>query len=610
MNQEAAGQKSDRPSPRASFLNVETSASGKRWEERLADPRQGLALSQRLGLPEIVGRVLAARDVGLDEAEAYLNPTLRQFLPDPSHLRDMDRAVERLVMAIRNGERIAVFGDYDVDGATSSALLRRFLQQVGAELRVYIPDRISEGYGPNPAALRKLKAEGIAVVITVDCGITAFDALEDAAEQGLEVIVVDHHAAEPRLPVAAAVVNPNRQDEESDCGHLAAVGVTFLLVVALNRGLRASGWFQQAGLSEPDLIQWLDLVALGTVCDVVPLHGLNRAFVSQGLKVMAQRKNIGIVALSDVAKLSERPDSFHLGFMLGPRVNAGGRVGEAGLGATLLATEDSAEARDLAARLDRHNTERRELEALVLDQAIEQVEAELAAAGDQMTQGLIFAAAPGWHPGVIGIVASRLKDRYNAPAIVIALDEAGVGKGSGRSVPGVDLGATVIAARQAGLLINGGGHPMAAGLTVAGGGLEALKAFLRERIAAQLTAANYVPALGIDGALQPGGATAELLQHIERCGPFGVGNPQPRFVLSSVQVANAAIVGADHVRCSLVGLDGKRIKGIAFRALDNPLGELLLKSNALPLHVAGKLKLDSWSGRDAVQIIIEDAASI
>lgn len=605
MGQVGPGQTSERLAPRASFLNVENSASGKRWEERLADPRRGLALSQRLGLPEIVGRVLAARDVGLEDADAYLNPTLRQFLPDPSHLRDMDLAVDRLVTAIRKGERIAVFGDYDVDGATSSALLQRFLKEAGADLRVYIPDRISEGYGPNAGAMRQLKSEGIAVVITVDCGITAFDALEDAAAQGLEVIVVDHHAAEPRLPVATAVVNPNRQDEDSDCGHLAAVGVTFLLIVALNRGLRIAGWFQQAGISEPDLKQWLDLVALGTVCDVVPLHGLNRAFVSQGLKVMALRRNTGIVALSDVAKLSERPDSFHLGFMLGPRVNAGGRVGEAGLGATLLATEDASQARELASRLDRHNTERRELEAVVLDQAIEQVEAEAKGGA-----GVVIAAAPGWHPGVIGIVASRLKDRYNAPAVVIALDDEGQGKGSGRSVPGVDLGATIIAARQAGLLVNGGGHPMAAGLTVAAGGLDALKAFLNERIGAQLEAANFVPSLGIDGALQPGGATAELLQDIERCGPFGVGNPQPRFVLSSVQVANASVVGADHVRCSLVGLDGKRIKGIAFRALDNPLGELLLKPGNLPLHVAGKLKLDSWSGRDAVQIIIEDAASI
>lgn len=600
----------ERPAPRNSFLNVESSISGKRWEERLSDPRHGLALAQRLELPEIVGRVLAARDVSFESAEAFLNPTLRQFLPDPSHLLDMDRAVERLVAAIRDGEGIAVFGDYDVDGATSSALLHRYLQQIGAELRVYIPDRISEGYGPNPTALRKLKDEGIAVVVTVDCGITAFEALEDAAGQGLEVIVVDHHAAEPKLPPAAAVVNPNRQDQVSDCGHLAAVGVTFLLIVALNRGLRNAGWFEGGDRPEPDLRQWLDLVALGTVCDVVPLHGLNRAFVTQGLKVMAQRRNPGLVALSDVAKLSERPDSFHLGFMLGPRVNAGGRVGESGLGATLLSTDDPSVAGDLAGRLDRYNSERREIEAQVLDQAIEQVEETMQSAGKATTGGLVIAAAEGWHPGVIGIVASRLKDRYNAPAIVIALDETGQGKGSGRSVPGVDLGATVIAARQAGLLINGGGHPMAAGLTVAADGLDALRAFLSERISDQLAAANYVPSLGIDGALQPGGATAEILREIERCGPFGVGNPQPRFVLPSVRVGHASIVGADHVRCNLTGVDGKRIKGIAFRALDNPLGQLLLNSGGLPLHVAGKLKLDSWAGRDAVQIIIEDAASI
>lgn len=596
----------DRSSPRASFLDVEASVSGKRWEERLRDPRHGLALAQRLGLPELVGRVLAARDVGLEEAEAFLNPTLREFLPDPSHLLDMDRAVERLVAAIGGGERIAVFGDYDVDGATSSALLQRYLQEIGVALRVYIPDRISEGYGPNAAAFRKLKDEGVSVIVTVDCGITAFDVLEDAAEQGLEVIVVDHHAAEPKLPRAAAVVNPNRQDQTSDCGHLAAVGVTFLLVVALNRGLRNAGWFRESKRPEPDLKQWLDLIALGTVCDVVPLQGLNRAFVTQGLKVMAQRRNPGLVALSDVAKLSERPDSFHLGFMLGPRVNAGGRVGEADLGATLLATEDPSLACDLAGRLDRYNAERRELEAQVLDQAIEQVEME----GAESARQVVIAAGEGWHPGVIGIVASRLKDRYNAPAIVIALDEAGLGKGSGRSVPGVDLGATVIAARQAGLLINGGGHPMAAGLTVAADALAPLRAFLTERLATQLAAVNYIPSLGIDGALQPGAASAEMLREIERCGPFGVGNPQPRFVLPSVRVGHASVVGADHVRCNLTGSDGKRLKGIAFRALDNPLGQLLLNSGGLPLHVAGKLKLDSWAGRDAVQIIIEDAAQI
>jgi single-stranded-DNA-specific exonuclease len=597
--------KASEPSPRACFLNVEASAGGKRWEERLSDPRHGLALAQRLAVPEIVGRILAARNVSLDAAEAFLNPTLRQFLPDPSHLRDMDRAVARLVTAVRSGERIAVFGDYDVDGATSSALLQRYMKHVGTDLRVYIPDRITEGYGPNAAAMRTLKSEGIAVVITVDCGITAFEALQDAADQGLEVIVVDHHAAEPRLPAAVAVVNPNRQDETSDCGHLAAVGVTFLLVVALNRGLRDAGWFKSRGLNEPDLMQWLDLVALGTVCDVVPLDGLNRAFVTQGLKVMGQRRNPGLVALSDVAKLTERPDSFHLGFMLGPRVNAGGRVGEAGLGATLLSTENPVEAQDIAGRLDRYNTERRELEAQVLDQAIELIET-----GKDEPSGVIIVAAPGWHPGVIGIVASRLKDRYNAPAIVIAINETGLGKGSGRSVPGVDLGATVIAARQAGLLINGGGHPMAAGLTVAADALELLKAFFRERIGAQIKAVNYKPSLGIDGAVQPGGATADLLREIERCGPFGVGNPQPRFVLPSVQVSHASVVGADHVRCNLVGVDGKRIKGIAFRALDNPLGALLLKSGGLPLHVAGKLQLDTWTGRDAVQIIIEDAAAI
>jgi single-stranded-DNA-specific exonuclease len=593
--------------PRGCFLGVERSLTGKRWEERLSDGRQALALSQQLGLPEVIGRVLAARGVELEEAERFLNPTLRDYLPDPSAFQDMDRAAQRLRNAIESGESIAVFGDYDVDGATAAAVLARFFAAIGVTLEIYIPDRLAEGYGPNAPALKRLKGRGVDLVVTVDCGITAFEALDEAAAAGLEVIVVDHHAAEPRLPIAAAVVNPNRLDDSSGHGQLAAVGVAFLLVVALNRALREAGWYARHNRAAPDLIQWLDLVALGTVCDVVPLTGLNRALVAQGLKVMAARRNAGLVALSDVSRIDDKPGTYHAGFLLGPRVNAGGRVGEAPLGARLLTCDDPGEAAAIAARLDGYNSERREIELLVLDQAIRQVEESGPGAG------LVVAAAEGWHAGVIGIVASRLKDRFNKPALVVAL-EGGVGKGSARSVPGVDLGAAVIAARQEGLLVNGGGHPMAAGLTVAADCLAELTAFLDMRLARRLAEIDYRPSLGIDGALKPRGATLELLEQLERCGPFGVGNAQPRFALPAVRVAKASVVGDNHVRCFLGdsqgGSGGGSLKGIAFRALDSDLGPALLQTAGLPLHVAGRLQVDRWGGRESVQFIIEDAAVV
>ena len=593
-------------SERGCFLNVERSLTGKRWEERLADSRQALALSQQLGLPEIIGRVLAARGVDQDDAARFLNPTLRAYLPDPSAFQDMDRAAARLLRAIEGGEKIAVFGDYDVDGATSSAVLARFFAALGIELQIYIPDRLSEGYGPNAPALKRLKAAGVDLVITVDCGITAFDALAEAAAAGLEVIVVDHHAAEPRLPAAAAVVNTNRLDDVSGQGPLAAVGGAFLVTVALNRALRDAGWYTRNGRREPDLLQWLDLVALGTVCDVVPLTGLNRALVAQGLKVMAARRNAGLVALSDVSRIDEKPGTYHAGFLLGPRVNAGGRVGEAPLGARLLTCDDPGEASEIAARLDGYNAERKQIELQVLDQAIRQVEET------GPGRGLVVAASEGWHAGVIGIVASRLKERFNRPALVVAL-EGGVGKGSARSVPGVDLGAAVIAARQEGLLINGGGHPMAAGLTVAQEHLNELTAFLDARLARRLAEIDYQPSLGIDGALKPRGATLELLADLERCGPFGVGNVQPRFALPAVRVSKASVVGENHVRCFLgdaKGSGGGSLKAIAFRALDSDLGPALLQTAGLPLHVAGRLQIDRWGGREGVQFIIEDAAPV
>ena len=582
------------------ILGVETSLAGKRWRPRLEDDRLAAAVSQRLGVPDIVGRVLAARGVDPDQAEHFLNPSLKSSFPDPSHLLDMDRAAERLAAAIQDGESVAVFGDYDVDGATSSAVLKSYFAAVGAPLRIYIPDRLAEGYGPNAPALERLAAEGINIVITVDCGITAHDALAAAQAAGLETIVVDHHAAEPRLPPAAAVINPNRLDDDSPHGNMAAVGVTFLLVVALNRRLRALGWFKSR--PEPNLMAWLDLVALGTICDAVPLTGLNRVLAAQGLKVMAKRRNIGLAALADAAGVREAPGAYHAAFVLGPRVNAGGRVGEAGLGARLLTTHDPAEARSLALKLDGYNKERRAIEAEVQDQAVAQADGLAASA-----ESVLLVAAEGWHPGVIGIVASRLVDRFNRPACVVGLAD-GVGKGSGRSIPGVDLGSAVIAARQAGLLMNGGGHPMAAGFTVAADKVDDLRQFLESRLVDPVAAAGRVPSLGVDSTLSVAAATPELVDLVGQTGPFGVGNAEPRFVVMDARVAKADVVGGEHVRCFLGGEGGAKLKAIAFRAAETPVGQALLAARGGTLHLAGHLRPDTWQGRNDVQLIIEDAA--
>ena len=582
------------------FLGVERSLTGRRWLATPADERLALTIAQRLGLPEIVGRLISARGIGLEDAASFLEPKLRHQLPDPAHLKGMEDGIERLAGAVMQGERIAVFGDYDVDGATSAALLTRFFDAVGSGVVVYIPDRLREGYGPSAEALLKLRDDGVSVVVTVDCGTGAHAALEAAAEAGLDVIVVDHHVAEPLLPPAVAVINPSRLDEDTPHRQLAAVGVTFLLVVGLNRALRQGGWYD--GRSEPDLTRWLDLVALGTVCDVVPLTGVNRPLVAQGLKVMAGRSNAGIKALSDVAEVKEALTAYHAGFILGPRVNAGGRVGESDLGARLLATDDAAEAARLAQRLDGLNRERQAIEASVLDQALAQVEAD-----DGAAAGLVFAAGEGWHPGVIGIVAGRLKDRFHRPACVVSLD-GDRGLGSGRSIGGVDLGSAVIAARQAGVLAKGGGHAMAAGFTVARRRLDDLRRFLAERLAARIAEAGIVPTLHVDGALRIGAASVELIAALEQLGPFGTGNPEPRFAIAGARLAYAAAAGADHVRCDLAGEEGGRLKAIAFRSLDTDLGPALLNHDGAPFHVAGRLRLDTWQGRSRAQLFIDDAA--
>ena len=583
------------------MLGVERSVCGRRWRLRTGDDRAGQAIAERLALPEIVGRLLAQRGIDADHAPAFLAPRLRDQLPDPSHLRDMEIAAARLVRAVRDGETIGIFSDYDVDGATSAALLTRFFNAVGGRTRGYVPDRLREGYGPNAAALLQLREEGVAVVVTVDCGTTAHLPLAEAARAGLEVIIIDHHVAEPLLPPAAAIVNPNRLDETSPHGELAAIGVAFLLVVAINRALRQAGWYG-AGRAEPGLLQWLDLVALGTVCDVVPLTGLNRALVAQGIKVVRSLTNPGLAALAAVTGVNEPLDTHHLGFVLGPRVNAGGRVGAADLGARLLATDDAALAAELAARLDGHNRERRDIEARTLETAIATVEAA------PQSPVLVFAAAEHWHPGVIGIVAARLKERYERPACVVALAD-GIGKGSGRSVAGLPLGPAVIAARQAGLLINGGGHAMAAGFTVAAEKLDALRSFLIERLGDGLDHERLVPELRLDAALSVAAAQGELIDHITKLAPFGAANPEPRFVFPGVRIVHAEPVGSSHLRCILVDpLETGRLPAIAFRVAGTPLGQFLGETRGAAIHITGHLRRDGWRGGDAVELAIDDAA--
>ncbi len=601
----------------APFLGVEASARGLTWRARLAADAetQAAAISQRHGLPELLGRVLAARGVAIDEVPTVLNPTLKALMPDPSSLRDMDVAAARLADAIEKREAVALFGDYDVDGAASSALVARFLKAHGLAARTYIPDRLFEGYGPNAAAIEGLVKEGASLIVTVDCGTTSVEPLARAAELKCDVIVIDHHQADEQLPAVRAVVNPNRQDDVSGLGHLCAAGVVFLVLVATARELRRRGYYgtgKSGGTPAPDLMAELDLVALATVADVVPLTGLNRAYVTQGLQVMRSRRNIGLKALSDAAGLNEAPTPYHLGFILGPRINAGGRIGDAALGSRLLAGEDEMEAARIAVLLDRLNKERRVLEKQMLEEALAEADALVTAAPDLP---MLIVGSPAWHKGIVGLVASRLADRFHRPACVIAWDEergkgqaSVLGTGSLRSLPGADIGAAVRAAVAAGHLVKGGGHAMAAGLTVTRANLPALQEFLQARLLASVGQARARAGLEIDGALTTGGVSDELMELIARVGPYGQGNPSPRFAFPAINVRFAKVVGESHVRCVLQSADGARLEAIAFRAAGEPLGDMLLGAGGLPLHVAGNLKRSTWGGRDKIELTIEDAA--
>jgi single-stranded-DNA-specific exonuclease len=582
------------------LLGVERSVLGNRWEQRECDERLAYALAQRHSLPEFLGRVMSARGIDLDSSASFLEPSIRALMPDPDCLKDMDKAVERVSRAVAEGQKIAIIGDYDVDGATSTSLLILYGRQIGIEFSFHIPDRMSEGYGPSIYAVEKLAGQGASVLITVDCGVAAYEPLEKARQLGLDTVILDHHVAEARLPEAYAVVNPNRLDDESGLGSLAAVGVTFLFLVGLNRQLRTSGFFQ-TGKQEPNLLGFLNLVALGTICDVVPLQGLNRAFAMQGLKVLGQRGNPGLAALADVAKVDERPTAYHAGFVFGPRINAGGRIGKSSSGTELLIETDLSQATALSMLLNDLNKDRQHLEMAILEEAVTQAE--------QLDEAspLIIVSGEGWHPGVIGIVASRLKDRFSRPALVIGLD-GDTGKGSGRSMRGVDLGSAVIAARQKGLLEAGGGHAMAAGLTVQREKLPEFCQFLSEQIAKQLPPEGIVPRIRADGVLSPDGLTLELLEDLEKLEPFGAGNEEPRIVVSRARIERATVVGTNHVSCSLSGASGRRIKAIAFRAMDKELGPFLLSNQGQIAHFCGKIKKDTWQGKEQVQLFIDDAA--
>ncbi|MBN9318624.1 MAG: single-stranded-DNA-specific exonuclease RecJ [Caulobacterales bacterium] len=588
----------------AAFLDVERSLTGRAWRRRPASESAARDHQLRLGLSEPLAWALAARGIDGTGVDNFLSPTLKALFPDPSSFMDMDRAASLLVDAVERGTPTAVFADYDVDGASSAAQLVRWFRAMGRELSIYVPDRIAEGYGPSPAAFRRLKEQGAELVVTVDCGAAAHDAIAAAGEIGLEVVVIDHHLMrEGAAPAAAAVVNPNRPGCESGQGVLAAAGVTFVLLAALNREARRRGLFSDQ--AEPDLRQWLDLAAMGAICDVTQLVGFNRALASLGLKTMSSWRNPGLAALLEASGSEQKPAStFHAGFILGPRINAGGRIGRADLGARLLSTDDPAEARALAAELHALNAERKAVEAAVVDAAVDSLERE---SNFDPDSPVIVVAGDDWHPGVIGIVAGRLRERYRRPALVIGVDRAAdVGRGSGRSQPGINLGRAVQAAFDEGLLMAGGGHAMAAGLTVRPSAIPELRAFLTERLAGESEAAGP-EMVEIDALVQPGGCDRALWTDFQRLAPFGPGNPEPLFALSDVRVERPMAMNGGHVRVTLAGPTGRGLKAVAWRAGDSALGKRLLAGGA-GLHVVGRLRPDDWQGREGVELEIEDAA--
>jgi single-stranded-DNA-specific exonuclease len=588
------------------FLGVARSVRGRAWRDRL-DARGtagALAITQRHGVPDMLARILAGRGVGVADAESYLEPAVKRLMPDPETLTGMREAAARIADAIQRSENVAIFGDYDVDGATSSALLARYLRHFGLNPAIHIPDRLFEGYGPNVDAIRALAGRGATLLVTVDCGTTSIEPLTEAKKLGLDTVVIDHHQCDPVLPPALAIVNPNRLDDLSGLNHLAAVGLVFMTLVAVNRELRRRGVFDGT-LREPDLLSSLDLVALGTVADVVPLKGLNRAFVSKGLISLRRRENVGLTALMDAARLDGPPEPYHLGFLLGPRINAGGRIGRADLGANLLLEEDASEAGRMAAELDRLNHERRAMEQHMLAEA----EAEaLAALGLEEKGAVVVTASEGWHPGIVGLVAARLKEKFGRPAFAIALGVGGIGTGSGRSIVGVDLGRAVRQAVAEGLLVKGGGHAMAAGVTIRRERLAEFRAYLEAALTDAVEAARRDDALLIDGALSAAAASLEFCASMMRAGPFGAGNPDPVFALPAHTIAFADIVGGHHIRARLRSPDGAFVNAVAFRSADTDLGRALIEGRGQAVHAAGQLSIDRWQGAERVQMRLLDVA--
>jgi single-stranded-DNA-specific exonuclease len=590
------------------FLDVRQSVCGRAWRDRLDErgAARALAITQRHGVSELLARVLAGRDVDADGVAEFLDPTVRRLMPDPEVLTDMAKAAARIADAVERREAIAIFGDYDVDGATSAAVLATFLRHGGIEPLIHIPDRLFEGYGPNTEAVRALAGKGARLLVTVDCGTTSIAPLAEAKKLGLDVVTIDHHQTDEALPPVDALVNPNRQDDLSGLNHLAAVGLVFMTVVAVNRELRKRG-FWHVLRPEPDLLDLLDLVALGTVADVVPLKGLNRAFVSKGLLAMRRREHVGLTALMDAARLTGPPECWHLGFLLGPRINAGGRIGRADLGARLLLEADATQAAAMAAELDRLNRERQVIE----QQTLAEAEAEaLAALGIEEKGAVVVAAGHGWHPGVVGLVAARLKERFARPAFAIALEPGGIGTGSGRSITGVDLGAAVRHAVANGLLVKGGGHAMAAGVTINPDRLGAFRAYLEESLHDAVEKARQEDSLLIDGAVSATGATVAMLNDIARAGPFGAGHAEPVFALPAHTVAYVEEVGQAHVRARLRAGDGTMLNAIAFRAAGKPLGNALIASRGRNVHTAGTLSIDRWDGQERVQLRVMDIAAV
>ncbi|WP_202302046.1 single-stranded-DNA-specific exonuclease RecJ [Mesorhizobium sp. 131-2-1] len=585
------------------FLDVRQSATGVSWEHRLTERQDmtALAIAQGHGVPDIVARVLAGRGVSAEQTERFLDPTIRDLLPNPASLTDMDRAAARLAEAIVAKEKVAIFGDYDVDGAASSALLKRFLAHFSVPSEIYIPDRIFEGYGPNPEAMRDLISRGAKLIVTVDCGTNSATSIDAAKQAGADVVVLDHHQVGGPLPAADAVVNPNREDDLSGQGHLCAAGVVFLCLVQTAKILRS----RLPEAAPPDLLSLLDLVALATVCDVVPLTGVNRAFVVKGLQVVRQQKNEGLAALARVSRIGEPISTFHLAYLIGPRINAGGRIGDAALGSRLLATDDPVEAGTIAETLDRLNQERQQMELEMLAEARTEADAELAGGNGP---AIVVTASTTWHPGIVGLLASRLKDHARRPAFAIAFNANGVGTGSGRSVSGFDLGRLVREAANAGLIVKGGGHGMAAGITVERSRLGELRAFFEERAAADVFRLQDEESLAIDGALAAEGATLSLLDALEKAGPFGAGHVAPVFALPRHRLADARPVGTNHIRAELQSQSGGRIQAIAFRAVDTALGEFLFRNRGKTVHIAGSLSGNYWNGNRTVQFRITDAA--